>query len=34
MVEQAHEVGVQWCVGKAEVRTLPDVIREAVRAAS
>lgn len=34
MVEQAREVGVQWCVGKAEVRTLPDVIREAVRQAS
>lgn len=34
MVEQARVVGVQRCVGKAEVRTLPDVIREAVRAAS
>ena len=34
MVEQAREVGVQWCVGKAEVRRLPDVIREAVRQAS
>jgi len=34
MVERARDLGVQWCVGKAEVRRLPDVIREAVRTAS
>lgn len=33
MVEQARMVGVQWCVGKEEVRRLPDVIRNAVLAA-
>ena len=32
LVEEARAVGVEWCVGKEEVRRLPDVIRAAVRA--
>jgi two-component system, response regulator YesN len=32
VIEQAHAVGVRFCVGKEEVRSLPDIIRAAVDA--
>ena len=34
LIAAAHEVGVHWCVGKEHVGRLPDVIRDAHRAAS